>query len=104
MAFRPPPQRHWRAHGTEPLPTTQKAMQEPLQAFPSWYLRIECDRRRQAITRNEVHMTEHQRSMVLRVLIRRMRHENCGGRAARAELLTGVEGSSRPMRRIVLLG
>jgi hypothetical protein len=54
---------------------------------------------------NEVHATQHQRGMVLRVLISRMRHEDCGGRAARVELLTGVEGiSSRPVRRIVLLG
>jgi hypothetical protein len=34
-----------------------------------------------------------------------MRHEGCGSRAARAELLTGIEGaSSRPARRIVLRG
>jgi hypothetical protein len=32
-----------------------------------------------------------------------MRHDGCGVRAAKAELLTGVEGvSSRPVRRIVL--
>jgi hypothetical protein len=52
---------------------------------------------------NEVHMTEHQRGMVLRVLLSRMRHDGCGGRPARAELLTGIDGvSSRPVRRIVL--
>jgi hypothetical protein len=34
----------------------------------------------------------------------RMRHEGCGGRAGRAELLTGIDGiSSRPVRRIILL-
>jgi hypothetical protein len=34
-----------------------------------------------------------------------MRHEHCGGRAARAELLSGVEAaSSGPVRRIVLRG
>jgi hypothetical protein len=49
-------------------------------------------------------MTERLRGMVLRVLIDRMRHDGCGGRPARAELLTGIDGvSSRPMRRIVLL-
>jgi hypothetical protein len=33
-----------------------------------------------------------------------LRHHGCGGRAARAELLTGIEGvSSRSVRRIVLL-
>jgi hypothetical protein len=34
-----------------------------------------------------------------------MRHDGYGGLAAKAELLTGIEGvSSRPVRRIVLLG
>jgi hypothetical protein len=33
----------------------------------------------------------------------RMRHGGCGGLAAKAELLTGIEGvSNRPVRRIVL--
>jgi hypothetical protein len=53
---------------------------------------------------NKVHMSEHQRGIVLRVLIGRMRHDGCGGRAGRAELLTGIDGvSSRPVRKIVLL-
>ena len=44
-------------------------------------------------------------SMVLRILLSLLRHEGCGGRAGRAELITGIEGvSSRPVRRIVLLG
>jgi hypothetical protein len=34
----------------------------------------------------------------------RMRHDGCGGRAGKVELLTGIEGaSSRPVRRIVLV-
>jgi hypothetical protein len=34
-----------------------------------------------------------------------MRDDGCGGRAGKEELLTGIEGvSSRPMRKIVLLG
>jgi hypothetical protein len=54
---------------------------------------------------NEVHLPGRQRGMVLRVLISRMRHEGCGGRAGRVELVAGVEGvSSRPVRRIVLMG
>ena len=41
----------------------------------------------------------------MRDIIARMRHDGCGGLAAKAELLTGIEGvSSRPVRRIVLLG
>jgi hypothetical protein len=39
----------------------------------------------------------------VRVLLSRMRHDGCGGRAGKVELLTGIEGaSSRPVRRIVL--
>jgi hypothetical protein len=76
-----------------------------MRAFPSWFLRIECDRYGKTIIHNEVHMPDRQRGMVLRALLSRMRHEGCGGRAARAELLTGIEGvTSRPVRRIVLLG
>jgi hypothetical protein len=44
-------------------------------------------------------------AMPIRDIIARMRHDGCGGLAAKAELLTGIEGaSSRPVRRIVLLG
>ena len=51
---------------------------------------------------NEVH-TPSDRAMPIRDIIARMRHDGCGGRAGRAELLTGIEAaSSRPVRRIVL--
>jgi hypothetical protein len=44
-----------------------------------------------------VGMSEHR-------LASRMRHEGCGGRAGRVELLTGIDGvSSRPVRKIVLI-
>ena len=44
------------------------------------------------------------RSDLLRDILAKMRHDGCSGLAAKAELLTGVEGvSSRPVRRIVLL-
>jgi hypothetical protein len=43
VAFQAPPQRHWRSYGNE-LPTDQEAVAEPFRAFPSWFLRIECDR------------------------------------------------------------
>jgi hypothetical protein len=43
--------------------------------------------------------------MLIRDIIARMRHDGCGGLPGRAELLTGIEGaSSRPVRRIVLIG
>jgi hypothetical protein len=52
---------------------------------------------------NEAHTRDRGGNMVLRVYLSRMRHEGCGGRAGRVELLSGVEGvSSRPVRRIVL--
>jgi hypothetical protein len=40
----PVPTRHWRSYGNDPLPTGQEALDEPFRAFPSWFLRIECDR------------------------------------------------------------
>jgi hypothetical protein len=36
-------------------------------------------------------------------LLARMRHDGCGGRPAFAELVTGIPGASRPVRRIVLI-
>jgi hypothetical protein len=42
--------------------------------------------------------------ILIRDIIARMRHDGCGGRAGKVELLTGIEGaSSRPVRRIVLI-
>ena len=42
---RPPvPQRHWRSHGNDPLPTGGEALDQPFGAFPSWFMRITCDR------------------------------------------------------------
>jgi hypothetical protein len=38
------PRRHWRSYGTDPLPSPQQALGEPFAAFPSWFLRIECER------------------------------------------------------------
>jgi hypothetical protein len=39
----------------------------------------------------------------IRDIIAKMRHDGCGGRAGKAELLTGIEGvSGRPVRKIVL--
>jgi hypothetical protein len=97
------PRRHWRSYGTKPLPTAGQALDEPFAAFPSWFLRIECGRCGTQRILNEAHATNVQRGMLLRDLLAQARHEGCGGRVAKAELLTGVEGvSSRPVRRIVL--
>jgi hypothetical protein len=54
---------------------------------------------------NEAHATPGQRNLRLRDFIARARHEGCGGRAAKAEVLSGTEAaSSGPGRRIVLQG
>ena len=59
-------------------------------------------RRRKVVTHNESHAARW-RERRLADILGQMRHDGCGGRAAKAELLTGVEGvSSRPVRRIVL--
>jgi hypothetical protein len=38
MTARPIPKRHWRSYGDHPLPSGPEALDEPLAAFPSWYL------------------------------------------------------------------
>jgi hypothetical protein len=77
-------------------------MSEPFAAFPSWFLRITCDRCGKV---NEAHTSDRRRQMALSLFLARMRHEGCGGLPGRAELMTGLEAaSSGPVRRIVLLG
>ena len=99
---RSPPLRHWRSYGTDPLPTGAEAMDEPFSAFPSWFMRIECDRCGKSLMLNEAHAPR--RDLPLREIIKRARHDGCGGLAGKVELLTGIEGvSSRPVRKIVLL-
>jgi hypothetical protein len=99
----PVPARYWRSYGIDALPTPAEALDEPFSAFPSWLLRTECDRCGKVQMVNEVHFTRGY--LPLRTIIARMRHDGCGGRAGKAELLTGIEGvSSRPVRKIVLLG
>jgi hypothetical protein len=42
--------------------------------------------------------------MPIRDILARMRHDGCGGRAGKVELITGIEGaSSRPVRKIAVL-
>jgi hypothetical protein len=95
--------RQWRSYTDEPLPSGAEALGEPLSAFPSWFLRIECDRCGKVQMVNESHAVRW-RDRKLHDILARMRHDGCGGRSAKAELLTGVEGvSSRSVRKIVLL-
>ena len=39
-----------------PLPTAAEALDLPFRAFPSWFLRIECDRCGKVTMLNEAHM------------------------------------------------
>jgi hypothetical protein len=89
------PWRHWRSYGTEPLPTAAEALDMPLRAFPSWFLKIICDRCGKDRMLNEVHAPDRQREMPIRVLLARARHDGCGGRAGRVELLTGIDAPAR---------
>jgi hypothetical protein len=90
-----PPARHWRSYTDDPLPTPAEALAEPFAAFPSWFLRIECARCNKVRMLNEAHVTAGQRAMALRVFLVRARHEGCGGRAGRAELLMGSGDPAR---------
>jgi hypothetical protein len=99
--LRKPPEHHWSSYDTDPLPSPAEALRQPLAAFPSWFLKLTCDRCGKDRFLNEAHTP--QRDLRIRELLARMLHDGCGGRAGRAELLTGIEGaSSRPVRRILL--
>jgi hypothetical protein len=91
MTARPIPVRHWRSYGHEPLPTSREALDEPFSAFPSWFMRITCDRCGKIQMVNETHTPQD--DMLIRDIIARLRHDGCGGRAGKVELLTGIEGS-----------
>jgi hypothetical protein len=67
------------------LPTAQDALDEPLRAFPGWFLHITCDRCGKVSLLNEAHTTGRRREMPLRALLARMRHDGCGGLPGRAE-------------------
>jgi hypothetical protein len=65
-------------------------------------MRITCDRCGKDRMLNEAHTA--QRYMLIRDIVAKMRHDGCGGRPGRVELLTGIEGaSSRPVRKITLV-
>lgn len=102
--MRAPPVRHWRSYGDSKLPTGAEALDEPFSAFPSWFLRITCDRCGKVQIVNEAHARAW-RDRTLRQILTRMRHDGCGGLAGGAELMSGAEAaSSRPVRKIVLRG
>jgi len=53
---RGPPARDWRSYGNDVLPTPVEAMLEPMRAFPSWFLRVVCNRCGKVKMLNEVHV------------------------------------------------
>ena len=71
--------RHWFSYGTDPLPTGAEALDEPFRAFPSWFLRIECDRCGKVTMVSEAHISGPRCAISLRALLARMRHDGCGG-------------------------
>lgn len=82
MTAREPPTRHWRCYGDHPLPTSAEALDEPLAAFPSWYLRITCDRCGKDRMVNEAHAAPW-RDRTLRDILARARHDGAGWQAMR---------------------
>jgi hypothetical protein len=83
-----------------PPPPKRWASRSP--RFPSWFLRITCERCGKDRMVNESHASW--RGRAVRDILKRMRHDGCGELPGRAELLTDIEGaSSQPVRRIVLI-
>ena len=79
-----------------------EALDEPFRAFPSWFLRITCDRCGKDRMVIETHAPRQRPADPRHPQAhapRRLRRQ-----PAKAELLTGIEGaSSRPVRRILVL-
>jgi hypothetical protein len=103
MTSRPAPTRHWRSDGDDdPLPTGEEALDQPFSAFPSWFMRITCDRCGKDRMLSETYTP--QRDMLIRDIVKLMRHAGCGGRASTVDLISGIEGArSRTVRRVVVL-
>ena len=95
---RTPPKRSWQS--CRPAASGAEAMDEPFNAFPTWFLRVECDRCGKLRMLNQTHMRGS--DMPIRDIIGRMRHDICGGGAGKAELLARHRGraSSRPVHQI----
>ena len=79
-----------------------KGLADPSTSHSGHSRRGLCERCGKERMISETHMP--QGDMLIRDILDHARHDGCGGRAGRAELLTGIEGSSRPVRRIVLQG
>ncbi len=89
MTTRPVPARHWRSYGDDPLPTGEEALNEPFRAFPSWFLRVTCERCGRERMIAETHTP--QVALLIRDIIDRMRHDGSGGQAGKVELVSGID-------------
>ena len=83
--------------------TIARAGAAPLSAFPSWFIRMECERCGQERYTNEVHLPQWKDARLAEIVLR-LHHEGCGGRPKLVGLVTNVAGGSQPTRRIRLLG
>jgi hypothetical protein len=66
-----------------------QALDEPFSGFPSWFPKLTCDRCGKDRFVNEVY-GERWRDRALAEILRRMRHDGCGGLSRKAELLSGI--------------
>ena len=96
MPARPIPRRHWRSYGDHPLPTGPEALNEPLRAFPSWFLRIVCDRCGKEQLISEIYLIHG--NMLIRDILERMRHASCGGRAGKGGIAHRHRGTRTAIR------
>ena len=87
------PPRQWRIDSDEPLPPGRQALDQPFSAFPSWLMKVTCDRCGQERIFAEAHAAR-QRDMLIRDILAKMRHDNFSGPAGKVELLTDIEGVS----------
>ena len=78
------------------LPDRATALAAPLRAFPSWHIRIECATcgRERCLDETNLTIAGHGDRRV-GDLIRRLKHEGCGGRPKLVELITGIPGGAR---------
>jgi hypothetical protein len=80
--------------GDLPLPTGQEALGEPFRTFPSWFMRVTCVRCGKERMLSETRAARG--DMLIRDIIARMRHDGCGGRPGRVELVTSVDAGQQP--------
>jgi hypothetical protein len=106
-----PQNRYWRPLGNNPLPTPAEALNEMFSAFPSWFLRIECERCGKVVMLNESHAATPLRGRPLGEILDLFRHDGCGGQpvgqafsssriaASRSRIRNGLSKTRRRLTR-----